>query len=857
VAGAWGLAGLALSLVLVPPTPSVAAPVPGDPCPNGDVRAAQREFNGIELLDCMALEQVSPVGKFSQPAKVYQPVLEGGISPAVYGGISPDGERLLFVSPGSLADTPAMLRVSGDPYVATREVERLAWATSATSPTDPQLLHGENGVAHPSNLSADLSQWFQLTGTAAEVELGVLRVMGGGIGRSSTPRSPRLEPLSGLGMTSPPPRYLATHARATGASADHSRFYFRPGAVSVFGGGASEVTYLQGDPVPAGTLAISNTYVSGLDGGEPALWLLARDGDGRVWGGRCGASVAGADGLRSQGAISADGSRTYFTTRPAQAFDSGVGDNPACSAASKQRIMVRRETSAGVVIEELFESECDRVADLPTTPACNAAGPLGTPLSDSDDTYRGASMSGDRVYFTTARQLADSDTNGLDQFGFPGGCTASFAAGCDLYVYDETEPEGERLIQVTASGSGRATPAVVALSGDGSRVYFTSSEVLTESLGPGGQQAVLGSTNLYMWDADERSVSFIGVTGEASSFWPVPVMGGDPTGPNVGGDGRRLVFTSNQPLTSDDSDGAATDVFRYDAIEHELERISKAAPGGSDGGPAGVVTGEGLGSYVVSGDNNPAAPDFAVRGRWVSEDAETIAFSTADGLLPEDDNGVMDSYLWRDGDLTLLPGTADGADKLRVRPLVSFDGETVAFHTFERLLPGDQDSAMDVYVLRVNGGFPFSQPLAEDCDVAAGSCQRGGAGAADVAVGTTSGADANAAAVPRRRLALARPSARARRLAVRRGILALRVRSNRAGVVRVVARRLRRTHSRRVGGVSQRFGRPGMRVVRLRLNRRVKRQLALGQGVRMLIEARMPGARTRSLTVVLRGKGRS
>jgi len=60
--------------------------------------------------------------------------------------------------------------------------------------------------------------------------------------------------------------------------------------------------------------------------------------------------------------------------------------------------------------------------------------------------------------------------------------------------------------------------------------------------------------------------------------------------------------------------------------------------------------------------------------------------------------------------------------------LVSDDGSMVAYHSTAQLLPSDGDSAQDVYVARVDGGFPnVVPPLActpdggEGCQGPAGS----------------------------------------------------------------------------------------------------------------------------------------
>jgi hypothetical protein len=53
----------------------------------------------------------------------------------------------------------------------------------------------------------------------------------------------------------------------------------------------------------------------------------------------------------------------------------------------------------------------------------------------------GVSVDGSKVYFTTNRQLVNSDLDGS-----AAGCNGfSGVAGCDLYLYDADKLEGERL----------------------------------------------------------------------------------------------------------------------------------------------------------------------------------------------------------------------------------------------------------------------------------------------------------------------------------------------------------------------------------------------------------------------------
>lgn len=657
-----------------------AAPVPGDPCSNGDIRLEQ---NVAFLPDCMAIELVSPSRKFNQRAN----------NPHV----SANGQRIRFLSPAGLAETPGLLDPFGDPYVATRGPS--GWETLPTSPP-AGFFYGWRKNAEPLSFTPDFSSWFQIAATLSQRQMGIAQVFQGRLDGSFSLLFPALVPLGG-GVP------LTVEASdLQGASEDHSHLYFRPGPKAA--GGADRLTsYLSGDPSPSGPGADYNVYAVAFTPSDvPFIVLLSRDGEGKVWGGNCGARLGGIgefvgvgpfpapNGNRNQHAISTDGTRVYFSARAAQP------ESGPCTEANKLRILKRIEAQDGPWISRLLKEpsgDCDRVA-----PPCSAA--------DGDDLYQGASMDGTKVYFTTNRTVADSD---LDDSASQ--CSLTIAQpGCDLYLYDSTLPPGQRLIQVSAGETvpglheagkeAKVFNSVAAISGDGSHVYFAAENVLTSDKNPEDGEAQPGQPNLYVWDSATKSLAFIGAlaSGDQGALWggegtfknnayPVPAV--DENLGQIGGDGHILLFLSKAPLTADDGDGLSRDLFRYDAESEQLERISKAVPGGNDNG-----------AFDVASRGNPFVPgtDFAEDGRWASEDGETVVFSTNETLVPDGIGGDGNSYLWRRGQLVRLPGGT---------PVLSHDGSTAAFTTPAQLLPEDGDSIGDVYAARVEGGFRKPPPI--------------------------------------------------------------------------------------------------------------------------------------------------
>jgi hypothetical protein len=734
------LAALAIAVVATPASAEIAVNIAGSgsgaviSSPAGEDRTfttgsaplgecaneARRQEQGIAALllpDCMALEMVSPPRKTGQPAK--------------YPNVSADGSRVTYLSAAALGEDPPALFPTTI-YVAGRGGS--GWTSESTIPDRDFTYLWETSSALRPSFTPDFSRWFGIGMTEAQVPLGVGQVYEGGLGGFFRPLSEPLVPLSF--SVSKVPLEVISLSVFQGASADRSHLYFRAGG---------RATYFPGDPSPGGPGAEpANVYLARSDaGGELALELLQRDRTGKVWGGKCGARLGGIgsvafgapapNGERNQGAVSVDGARTYFSARASQPPSGN------CEESSKLRILERLETPAGPQIAPLFSSECTRPS-LPDPP-----GPCKE-LS-GDDLYQGASLDQTKVYFTTNRQLANSDLDGTNAQ-----CSVlSAIAGCDLYLYDRTMPAGERLVQVSAGEdvlgkheAGKEADVyngVTAISADGSHVYFVAAGVLTGDTNPEGEGAQPGQPNLYLWDAGSEGTAFLGTldpgdaisTDAGNGLWggqgtwrnnayPVPVLSPAEQGGErgeEGDDGHILVFESRAELTPSDGDGHHLDVYHYDAAGPSLQCLS-CAPGSSASEPDEAPV-----DVNDRGEHAPLGTDFAESRRWASEDGEAVGFVTPEGLLPGDVDGAIDGHLWRQGSLVRLPGTPF-IDATTAGPFLSHDGSTVAFATATPLLPQDGDTAADVYVARVGGGYP-NPPAPNPCEPGNPSreCQEG------------------------------------------------------------------------------------------------------------------------------------
>jgi hypothetical protein len=243
----------------------------------------------------------------------------------------------------------------------------------------------------------------------------------------------------------------------------------------------------------------------------------------------------------------------------------------------------------------------------------------------------------------------------------------------DLYVYDVAS----RVLTFIASGKpfftnqGFSQPQI---SGDGSHVYFTGNVP-----GVGLDNSATGGS-LYLWD--EGRISYIA---------PAPAHGenGEAKGESGGeasADGSALVFTSTQSLTGYSNKGF-NEIYLYRQADASLVCIS-CNPGGS--GPVGHPT---------------FAPFQTIPSQVISEDGGRVFFDSPDRLVPQATNGLYNVYEYERGSVHLL---SDGGGSHASRLLgASSDGADVAIVTQDSLAPEDQNGGeVDLYDVRVDGGFP-------------------------------------------------------------------------------------------------------------------------------------------------------
>jgi hypothetical protein len=286
--------------------------------------------------------------------------------------------------------------------------------------------------------------------------------------------------------------------------------------------------------------------------------------------------------------------------------------------------------------------------------------------------FRGATPDGTRVLFSSLDRLTESAP--------ATGSVGRRAESEDLYLYtDGANPQGEANLTFISS----EVAAVLGMSEDGSSVYFVK-----------GNNANGG--RVYLWR--DGVLHVVGQTEERGN-WDE----GSPIA-RVTPDGRYLLFASQHPPTSVHNAGSGVQLYLYDAVSGSVRCMSCNPTGANTLSSASTLSG-GAG-ITISSDSLP---------RPLSDNDRYVFFNTAEALVPRDTNGAEDVYEYniQTGKLALLSsGTnPDGSHFLDANA----DGSEVYFATDQPLVGSDIDTLIDIYVARVDGGFPEPPPPLAPC----------------------------------------------------------------------------------------------------------------------------------------------
>lgn len=414
-------------------------------------------------------------------------------------------------------------------------------------------------------------------------------------------------------------------------------------------------------------------------------------------------------------------------------------------------------------------------------------------------TFWGASEDGQTAFFATTASLVTADNQ----------------AGADLYMWDGSKPVGSRLTLISqnaaAPGSSSGYGQALGTSDDGSRIYFTA----TQQIVPGAPADA--GTKLYKWERGE-GVSFIAN------------ITSNPTTSRVNSDASHLAFLSTASIDGAITGGVAQ-AYIYDDETGELECASCPDEPGTVGATA----------FEKSAD--AGAMNLTRHLRKNLSDNGELFFDTPTSLVPQDTNGVRDVYMYRDGEVYLMSTGRHPDDTFFAD--ASVDGKSVFMISYEHLTPTDIDNQRDMYVARVNGGYPYTPPEPEE-QCAGDDCQGqapGGPKALEPPSGQVDGSGNVAESAPLRIAA---------RVKVARGPVArLRLRAPKSGRVVVQGPLVRRTVVELNG--------PGARSVRVALKPGARRALArrgvVRTNARVVFRAGEGGSAARQVKLAFRRGG--
>ena len=201
------------------------------------------------------------------------------------------------------------------------------------------------------------------------------------------------------------------------------------------------------------------------------------------------------------------------------------------------------------------------------------------------------------------------------------------------------------------------------------------------------------------------------------SLWNNTAAEAQTAGPN----GRFLVFSTYAQLLAGDTDNAK-DVYRYDSQTGALERVSLGEAGYDANGNSNDTSEVGHGANLGNGDAvipvsegtfDKVSEQQEMRTRAISEDGSRIVFRSAAPLSPDVSNGRLNIYEWHEGSVSLISsGSSEGNDEY---PVISPSGQDIFFTTVQGLVSQDTDGLADVYDARLEGGFPPPSAPRQEC----------------------------------------------------------------------------------------------------------------------------------------------
>ncbi|HEX6689484.1 MAG TPA: hypothetical protein VF085_12610 [Solirubrobacterales bacterium] len=304
--------------------------------------------------------------------------------------------------------------------------------------------------------------------------------------------------------------------------------------------------------------------------------------------------------------------------------------------------------------------------------------PEGKTAKDCEPSFGGISVDGSHVFFETSAQVTGDDTDkAQDVYAWSGGSVTRASTG----------PDGGNV-------EANANALFSGSSPDGSAVYFETGEQLDPVADTDASQDIygrdLGAGETTLVSRGEAACQ----PGCGNGGFNATVVRRDnvPNGVTVDGADTRVLFSTKEKLTSDDTD-ASFDIYARELPAGQTVRVSRGAaacePGCGNGAPDASFTAsssDGLRAFFVTDESldgedlDSGAKDIYERNL---ETATTTRISRGDGSIcasPPCDNGSKDAQLHG----------------------ISADG-TVAFFVSEERLTADADVSNDDKVYSRSG----------------------------------------------------------------------------------------------------------------------------------------------------------
>jgi hypothetical protein len=345
--------------------------------------------------------------------------------------------------------------------------------------------------------------------------------------------------------------------------------------------------------------------------------------------------------------------------------------------------------------------------------------------------YWTASADGGEVFFTSCRKLTNDST--ADAAGCQHTNGEPSEEGEDLYRYDASTGELSDLTVDPVPGQTASVAGVMGASEDGSYVYFVAQGALVEGA-PTGPNI----DNIYAWH--DGTTTLIASTTKSDYLLAAGSSGGRAVlkksqellrngTVRVSPDGRYLAFQSTEPLTGYDNrpvqagacatqppllgaiyanpTGRCTEVYEYDAATGRLTCGScnpeGVPPIGNSMVPMPLHLVSQLAGWQTSTDQQ----------RYLLDDGR-LFFDSTDELLPQASNaGKVNVYEYEPNDVgdcqreggcvaLISSGTSDDNSAFID---AGANGDDVFMVTRQSLVAQDGDEALDMYDVRVDGGF--------------------------------------------------------------------------------------------------------------------------------------------------------